>query len=203
MVTDAQKIRIPQQKRSIETKSRLLVAAKDQFAKHGFHGTNAKEIANAAGVSVGSFYAYFKDKKNLFMEIFREHIEEKVVRILVEHRINPENRKESVYRLIKAMLEANDPYPEFHREVLAMRYSDPEVEAVYHELDQEIVGHVQRFIEQFKDDLRIPDTRTAARLIAAAADEIICSMLIFGEDDDADALVDGLADMIQRYLFAV
>ncbi len=196
-----QRTRIPQQKRSIETKNRILVAAKDQFAQSGFHGTNAKEIAAAAGVSVGSFYSYFKDKKELFMEIFREHIEEKVVRILGEHQVDPKNRKESVYRLIKAMLDAHDPYPQFHREVLAMRYADPEVEAVFNELDQHSLGHVERFIEQFRETLRIKDIRTAARIISAAVEEIICAITIFGQDEDADRLIDGLADMIHRYLF--
>lgn len=196
-----QKTRIPQQKRSIKTKNRILVAAKDQFARHGFHGTNAKEIAAAAGVSVGSFYSYFKDKKALFMDIFREHIEEKVVRILSEHQVDPEHRKESVYRLIKAMLEAHDPYPQFHREVLAMRYSDPEVEAVFNALDQRSLGHVERFIDQFNETLRIKDIPTAARIITAAVEEIICSITIFGQDEDADRLIDGLADMIHRYLF--
>lgn len=196
-----QKTRIPQQKRSIETKNRILVAAKDQFAAKGFHGTNAKEIASAAGVSVGSFYSYFKDKKELFMEIFREHIEETVVGILNGHRADPENRKESVYRLIKAMLNAHDPYPEFHREVLAMRYSDPEVEAAFTEMHQHSLAHVERFIGQFSEKLRIDDTKTAARIISAAVEEIICSITIFGRDEDADRLIDGLADMIHRYLF--
>ena len=196
-----QKTRVPQQKRSIETRNRILVAAKDQFAQYGFHGTNAKEIAAAAGVSVGSFYSYFKDKKELFMEIFREHIEDKVVRILDEHEINPDNRKESVYLLIKAMLDAHDPYPQFHREVLAMRYADPEVEEAFNEVDQRSLAHVERFIEQFRDKLRITDIRTAARIISAAVEEIICSMTIFGQDEDADRIIDGLADMIHRYLF--
>ena len=195
------KTRVPQQKRSIETKNRILVAAKDQFAANGFHGTNATQIAAAAGVSVGSFYSYFKDKKALFMEIFKEHIEEKVVRVLNEHRIDSDNRKESVYQLIKAMLDAHDPYPEFHREILSMRYSDTEIEAVYDDMDQQILGHVERFIEQFTDQLRITDIKTAARVVCAAADQIICSITIFNQDEDADRLIDGLADMIHRYLF--
>ena len=195
------KTRIPQQKRSIETRKKILVAAKDQFAEHGFHGTNAKEIAATAGVSVGSFYSYFKDKKALFMEIFREHIEEKVVRILSEHRVDPNDRRKSVYRLIKAMAEAHDPYPQFHREVLAMRYSDPEVEALFDEIDRQGLEHVETFIAQFEDKLRITDFKTAARIISAAVEEIICSITIFGHDEDAERLLDGLTDMIHRYLF--
>jgi len=201
-MTDADhKTRIPQQKRSIETRNKILVAAKDQFAEHGFHGTNAKEIAGAAGVSVGSFYSYFKDKKELFMEIFREHIEEKVVRILSEHRVDPHDRRKSVYRLIKAMMESHEPYPQFHREVLAMRYSDPEVEAIFDEIDQRSLAHVENFIAQFEGNLRITDIQTAARLISAAVEEIICSIKVLGHDEDAERLLDGLADMIHRFLF--
>ncbi len=201
MVDSDPKTRVPKQKRSIETRNKILVAAKDQFAEHGFHGTNAKEIAAAAGVSVGSFYSYFTDKKDLFMEIFREHIEEKVVRILREHRVDPNDRQKSVYRLIKAMLESHDPYPQFHREVLAMRYSDPEVESIFDELDQRSLMHVENFIAQFSEQLRITDIRTAARITVAAVEEIICSITIFGHDEDAERLLDGLADMINRYLF--
>lgn len=201
MTAADQKTRIPQQRRSIETKNHILVAARERFGAKGFHGTNAKEIAAAAGVSVGSFYSYFRNKKAVFMEIFREHIEDKVVRILSEHRVDPDHRKESVHRLIKAMLDANDPYPEFHREVLAMRYADPEVEAVFNELDRMSLRHVERFIAKFKDKLRITDIPTAARIISGAVEEIICSITIFKQDEDADRLIDGLADMIHRYLF--
>ena len=201
MADAEQKTRIPKQKRSIETRNKILVAAKDQFAEHGFHGTNAKEIAATAGVSVGSFYSYFKDKKELFMEIFREHIEEKVVRILSEHRVDPNDRRKSVYRLIKAMLESHDPYPQFHREVLAMRYSDPEVESTFNELDQRSLMHVEKFIAQFSGQLRVTDIQTAARITVAAVEEIICSITIFGHEEDAERLLDGLADMIHRYLF--
>ncbi len=196
-----QKTRIPQQKRSIETKKRIFMAAKVEFAKNGFHGTNAKAIATAAGVSVGSFYSYYEDKKELFMEIFSEHIEEKIVRTLSEFQFDPNHPKMSVYRLIKAMLDEHEPYPQFHREVLAMRYSDPEVEAVFNQLDQHSLAHVERFIEQFRDKLRITDIKTAARVISAAVEEIICSIKIFGDDQAADRLIDGLADMIHRYLF--
>jgi hypothetical protein len=82
-----------------------------------------------------------------------------------------------------------------------MRYADPEVEAVFNALNQRSLGHVERFIERFRDNLRITDIKTAARIISAAVEEIICSITIFGQDEDADRVIDGLADMIHRYLF--
>ncbi len=65
------KVRIPRQKRGIETKGRIIQAARGLFSRKGFHGTNSKEIASAAGVSIGSFYSYFQDKKALFLEVWK------------------------------------------------------------------------------------------------------------------------------------
>ena len=97
-------VRTPKQQRGIETRKQIIKAAFRLFAEKGIHGTNSTEIAQKAGISIGSFYSYFRDKKDLFMEIFREHIEEKVVRILSEHRVDPNDRRKSVSRLIRAML---------------------------------------------------------------------------------------------------
>ena len=56
-------IRTPQQKRSEETRKRIIAAAERLFSEKGYYNTNSKEIAKAANVSIGSFYSYFKDKK--------------------------------------------------------------------------------------------------------------------------------------------
>ncbi|MFD1909576.1 TetR/AcrR family transcriptional regulator [Paenibacillus rhizoplanae] len=53
------KIRTPQQERSIRTKEAIIRAAMQLFSDKGFYQTNTKEIAAAAGVSTGSFYSYF------------------------------------------------------------------------------------------------------------------------------------------------
>ena len=69
-------VRVPQQARSIKKRNRLVEAGMALFGEKGFQGTNAKEIAEKAGVSVGSFYAYFTDKKALLMEVLIRHMEE-------------------------------------------------------------------------------------------------------------------------------
>lgn len=59
----------PKQKRADEKKSRILEAALELFASHGFHGTNAKAIAARAGVATGTFYRCFRDNKAAFMAV--------------------------------------------------------------------------------------------------------------------------------------
>lgn len=43
----------------------LLGAARDVFVSRGFHGTRVDDIVEAAGVSHGAFYRYFKNKDDL------------------------------------------------------------------------------------------------------------------------------------------
>lgn len=51
-----------------EVRQLLLDSAVEMFAAHGFGGTNAKEIAEAAGVSESTVYRHFDSKSALFVE---------------------------------------------------------------------------------------------------------------------------------------
>lgn len=63
-------IREPRQKRSIEKKTKIIKAGLDLFCEKGFYHTNTVEIAKAAGVSTGTIYSYFKDKKDIYNASF-------------------------------------------------------------------------------------------------------------------------------------
>jgi len=63
-------IREPQQKRSIEKKNKIIRAGFELFCEKGYHNTNTTEIANKAGVSTGTVYSYFKDKKDIYVVSF-------------------------------------------------------------------------------------------------------------------------------------
>jgi AcrR family transcriptional regulator len=56
-----------------ETRERLLRAAADVFAEHGYDGTRVADIATAAGVSNGALYAHFTSKADLLVDALRTH----------------------------------------------------------------------------------------------------------------------------------
>jgi AcrR family transcriptional regulator len=60
------------QKRSKETRARILQAASDLFSKNGYDGTGVAEICQAAGVSKGAFYHHFPAKQNVFVGLLEE-----------------------------------------------------------------------------------------------------------------------------------
>lgn len=53
-----------------ETKSRIFQTSMHLFKEHGFDQVTIQDIANAAGVSVGSFYNYFPSKQEILHQSF-------------------------------------------------------------------------------------------------------------------------------------
>src|SRR5262245_65470969 len=60
----------PKQARSKQTREKIVQAAIKLFEERGYEKTTSNEIAAEAGVSVGSFYVYFTDKRHLLLVIF-------------------------------------------------------------------------------------------------------------------------------------
>jgi TetR/AcrR family transcriptional regulator, repressor of fatR-cypB operon len=50
----------------------ILDAALRMFAERGYHGTSVPEVAEAAGIGVGTMYRYFDNKDALVNEVYRD-----------------------------------------------------------------------------------------------------------------------------------
>ena len=57
---------------AIARRSDLLAAARAIFSERGYHETTVEDITRAAGVAKGTFYLYFSEKREIFLEIIRE-----------------------------------------------------------------------------------------------------------------------------------
>ncbi len=87
MAKRAYKARIPVQQKAVETKRKIIKAARKLFAQKGYYGTNAREIARIAGVATGSFYGYFNNKKEVLIEVIRDFYAESTRRVLKAYTI--------------------------------------------------------------------------------------------------------------------
>jgi AcrR family transcriptional regulator len=52
-----------------ERRHHILTAARDVFAKRGYHQTTIDDIVAEAGVARGTFYLYFEDKRAVFSDL--------------------------------------------------------------------------------------------------------------------------------------
>lgn len=59
----------PRSRKGVQTRARLLDAAKQIFEETGFLDARISDIAERAGLSHGSFYHYFESKEEIFREI--------------------------------------------------------------------------------------------------------------------------------------
>ncbi|MDH7554398.1 MAG: TetR/AcrR family transcriptional regulator [Spirochaetota bacterium] len=53
----------------IDKRQQILEVAKELFATKGYSATGIREIAEKAGLSLGNFYNYFKNKEDLFKSL--------------------------------------------------------------------------------------------------------------------------------------
>ncbi|PLX77407.1 MAG: TetR family transcriptional regulator [Desulfuromonas sp.] len=55
-----------------DKRTEILDAALVLFAENGFHGSPTSQLAQRAGVGVGTIYRYFSDKDELIRELYRD-----------------------------------------------------------------------------------------------------------------------------------
>ncbi len=68
---------------ALETKRKLLDAAKELISEKGLANTSIAEITKKCGVANGTFYTYFKQKEDIMFALSREFYQEVLDRALV------------------------------------------------------------------------------------------------------------------------
>jgi AcrR family transcriptional regulator len=69
---DGDKPNGPRSRKGVQTRARLVDAAKAIFEENGFLEARISDIAERAGLSHGSFYHYFDSKEQVFREVAEE-----------------------------------------------------------------------------------------------------------------------------------
>ena len=69
----------PERRREL-TRTTLIDAAADVFAKRGFHSASLEEIAETAGFTRGAIYKNFDNKEELFFDVIERRIDTQLMR---------------------------------------------------------------------------------------------------------------------------
>ncbi len=155
----ANPVRVPRQKRSIERARKIRAAARDLFYKNGYHNTSSNAIAARAGVPIGSFYSYFKNKKILFSDVLQEYKSrelERMARILRDTEAGPIPMSQTLNRLIAVIFDAHRVGEKFHHDVSVMKNEEASIATMYHEFENNEIGLVRKILETASDR---PDTK--------------------------------------------
>lgn len=198
------KIRIPRQERSIKTKEAILQAAMELFSEKGYHGTNTKEIAAAAGVSTGSFYSYYKDKRAVFLDsliIYFKTLLGRIETYLAEINFSTMDKHEFILEVIDSLIFSHQVFTEFHKELQVMYHSDPEVQAL---MDEQFDLGRRRTLEYLlmnPEELKVDHVEAASIIVFEALNSVVDMLVFAPQNADADQLKNELAKMIVNYLY--
>ena len=107
--------RAPQQRRAVATVEAIMDAVVRIAKRAGVDAVTTNRIAEVAGVSVGSVYQYFPDKRAIFVALHDRHVEQigrLVEATLVAH---ADASLEAMLRaLLEALIDAHAPDPELY-----------------------------------------------------------------------------------------
>lgn len=138
---------VPKQVRSQHKKHALFESGQRLFSEKGYDHTTSKDIASHAGVSIGTFYRYFEDKRQLLLEIIDERIEHMMPPVLnwTDH-IDPEedlaNRLQAHYsKLISSG---------FHKLLPELISKDHELENIIQAAKNRLQVHMLMQLEELR-----------------------------------------------------
>jgi len=112
--------RRPKQRRARQTVEAVLDAVIRLLKHEGSQAITTNRIAEVAGVSIGSLYQYFPDKRAIFTALHQRHIDQidrMVQTKLVEHAAS--SLEELVRAMVEAMVEVHAVDPELYELLMA------------------------------------------------------------------------------------
>ena len=194
-------IRIPVQKRSIEKRKKIIDSALKLFNTKGYFNTSIAEIAKEADLAIGSIYAYFKDKKDLFLELANLY-----GNTIYNHSVKELSKIKDTTDLdlmikttINIILQSHKIFPEFHKEMMILCSMDNEIKYQVREQQQLLLNKYKEEFQNF--DLNLKNKNEKNFLIYSLIEDT-CHEIIYDEKSNLnkDVLLEECAEIIKKLL---
>lgn len=190
------------QQRAIESRERIDAAALALFCEKGYFNTNTKEIARRAGISVGNFYNYYKDKGDVYYTLAKRYVD---------------GSYEALFELSRQMAGSQDPIKIFSEYVYAqmdrardaghffmdgevLAKDDPRLKAVFYEGTDRIVQGVEELLHHVKNIRRRASYAVMARVLTHMVDDMSKDIMETRDSDIYQEYVEQLITLVRLYL---
>jgi TetR/AcrR family transcriptional repressor of nem operon len=174
------------------------VAGLEEFEQRGYHGASIEEIVRRAGVSKGSFYYYYRDKRDFASDLQR-HLWSRL-RSRAAHAYDPEadglsNIRNTFHAFFRALRNADEA-----RFFLREAWSIPDVDVAARALTEEWVQQTAAFLESSMQagDIVDVDAGALASALIGAFSEATLFVLTTGKVDATTAVLDRMIEAFRR-----
>ena len=208
-------IRIPKQKRSMEKKQRIKNVAIRLMSEKGYHSTSSNEIAKEAGVSIGTFYSYYKDKKELYKELVADIYNTVLAPMNMSEdpgsnagtlsdpfdSLDKLSIEETVYLYIQTVFKGHEYETAFQREIASLSEQSDEFREIEMVHKRNLTKTFTSILSAYKDELKVRDLKTASYLILTTVEAAVHDTLFHNGGKNKKAVSRELTAMIVAYLF--
>ncbi|MEC7118598.1 MAG: TetR/AcrR family transcriptional regulator [Pseudomonadota bacterium] len=195
--------RKPQQKRAKVTVETIIEAGFISVARHGTEGTTTRQVAEIAGIGIGSLYEYFENKDAIYRAM-NQHFIDEVLQMLQE--LTPEIIQLDLHDVIQLMLykfsellQRNDA-----RYLKCVQYAGQFDYAKYaQQVESALVEIVMRYVMHHPKYLRLDNMATMIYVcINGAIFLVIRHLILPNANISFDEAVRGTCRMIESYVNA-
>jgi AcrR family transcriptional regulator len=153
-----------------DARTRVLDAAVDLFAEHGYDATSVSQVINRAGVAKGGFYHHFASKEALLYEVYGDLIGRQLASMdeIIARRLAPaDSLRALIADLVETTAASARPALVFWREM--------------HRLGDERTAEYRRARRRYHDTVRrlIRDAQASGTFAAVASADTV-TFTIFG-----------------------
>jgi AcrR family transcriptional regulator len=159
------------QARSRRSYQALLDAAAELFGSQGYDAVGTPEIAQRAGVSVGTFYRYFEDKHQVYLEIMRRTMiaaHRETLENLTPERFVGKARHETIAHAVSVLFDHVLLRPELTRSFMEMSLRDPSVAELRRAFEQVSCERLATLITAVTTRTDVPDPDAFAYVLYGA-----------------------------------
>ena len=163
----------PLSRKGLQTRARLLEAAKSVFERDGFLDARIVDITERANLAPGGFYHYFDSKEELFLEVAQRQ-EEKLTAPSDDVSGEPEE-----FSPAESIRQANRLYLERYRDEAALMGVIEQVSRFDEDVNKARMATMKHFVERAEQSIRrLQDQGTAdTRLVPSMAADALGAMV--------------------------
>lgn len=178
----------------------ILDAARRVFAERGFRGTTIADIAEEAGIALGTIYLYFSSKDDVFAAL-SQRLGELIFAATVD--VPPvDSMREAVERRIASIFSACAENRDLIR--LWVLNTDPS-DAVTQRLRESEERRAKPLVDAIASGIeagvvRAGDARIMTKLILGLVSNAVYQAFVLSDGNDAPVYRDACAEMIASYL---
>ncbi|MBA3395743.1 MAG: TetR/AcrR family transcriptional regulator [Deltaproteobacteria bacterium] len=194
------------QERSRRSYLALIEAATELFEREPYDAVGTPEIAQRAGVSVGSFYRYFEDKREIYLEVARRTMitaYKDTIEGLGPERFIGRARHETISVTVAVLFDHVLSRPQLSRSFIEMSLRDPDVGDLKRAFETVSIRRLTALITAIVPRTVVPDPEATAYVLYGSAMQTAYGLAGHGGPPPIDAARAraALTTFIERTLF--